>query len=367
MAPVPRPEIRQLTGLRFIAASAVVVFHYRDLVAHLFPGFSILDPLTSAGRMGVDLFFALSGFILTYVYLEWLSVPDLRRIALFLRFRLARIYPVHVLTIGLVAAGVVASSAMGQPVRHPEHFTVPDLLRNLAMVHAWSWQLVESWNQPSWSISSEWFAYLWFPFLAAGVARVTSVRGLVAIACAVVGAQFGLAAAAGLEWDANALLRIAGAFVMGSCLGRIFLLLRPGGGAWRIAVIGLLALAVAIPLLTLPNAPARAAMVPVFGLIVFALAMSGPRGVAAWLASAPLVFLGEISYSLYMTHAIVGTVAFRLLQDQWAATAPGPIRAALLLLVAAAVLAAATATYVFIERPARTNLRRPRFARLAPA
>ena len=87
-----RRFIGQLTGVRAIAATWVMLYHYQPVLATmhlLIPG---VHDVLRVGRLGVDLFFALSGFILTHTYLRKmgpeLSWPNTRH---FLWLRLARI------------------------------------------------------------------------------------------------------------------------------------------------------------------------------------------------------------------------------------------------------------------------------------
>ena len=84
-----------LTSLRFVAAFAVLVLHYRDLLGPL-PAWLLRGIV--GGQYGVTFFFILSGFILTYRYNDWFAggVTD-ARFWRFQRYRVARIYPIYVL------------------------------------------------------------------------------------------------------------------------------------------------------------------------------------------------------------------------------------------------------------------------------
>ena len=88
-------EIKALTGLRIIAAVWVVLFHFRPLLHDAAPRFAAaLTPVLDCGAQGVDLFFILSGFVLTWNYLDtmgpsWSARDTLR----FLWLRLARVSP----------------------------------------------------------------------------------------------------------------------------------------------------------------------------------------------------------------------------------------------------------------------------------
>src|SRR5690242_14121324 len=83
-------EIRALTGLRGVCAVWVMLFH----AFFCAPFFGTpLDWVLSAGHMGVDVFFVLSGFVLAYNYAD--ATWTARSYGAFLRKRFARIYPVH--------------------------------------------------------------------------------------------------------------------------------------------------------------------------------------------------------------------------------------------------------------------------------
>jgi len=186
--------------LRFIAAAAIVLFHYRSQMTELVPAFAVLEPIAAAGYLGVDLFFVLSGFILTYNYLDWFQRLERRAYLRFLGFRFARIYPVHLFTIGFLALPLVLAIALGESLSHPENFSVEDLVRNLLLIHAWTTATLLNWNYPSWSISAEWFAYLLFPVVAFVIVRLRSPSVLLVSAFAAVALQLSLGSAFGFDF-----------------------------------------------------------------------------------------------------------------------------------------------------------------------
>lgn len=156
-----RPEIRPLAGLRGIAALAVAMGHYHA---------SGLSPLLSIfywKNAAVDLFFCLSGFTLCLAYragdAERLSMRD------YLVARIARIYPLYFLT--LIAMGFVLSrpSIMTE---HDRALVTGEFLRQVLMINAWSaFGNGIHWDFPAWSVSIEFFCYLFlFPGLFYAVA-----------------------------------------------------------------------------------------------------------------------------------------------------------------------------------------------------
>ena len=88
-----RPRINVLSGLRGVAASWVVFFHLRWTLVDLFQRPSIAEtPFIRQGFLGVDLFFLLSGFVLSYAYENKFASYTCREHLQFLVVRLARIW-----------------------------------------------------------------------------------------------------------------------------------------------------------------------------------------------------------------------------------------------------------------------------------
>lgn len=86
------PEIKPLTSLRFILAMWVVLYHYREILNQLIPSFKHLDWITAKGGYAVPIFFILSGFIISYNYLDKFKKIDYLQ---FVWKRFARLWPVH--------------------------------------------------------------------------------------------------------------------------------------------------------------------------------------------------------------------------------------------------------------------------------
>ena len=167
-------EIRPLTGLRGVAAIYVMLFHYVLGLPFSNPGTTFL----AHGYLAVDLFFVLSGFVMALNYGHMFRAGLLRgSYVKFLGRRVARVYPLYFAM--TLVAGVLALTGNLDSVQEPVPFA---LMTNLLMVQ--SWGLTESLDSPAWSISAEWAAYLLFPaILAPCLFRRPSRAWLALFAC----------------------------------------------------------------------------------------------------------------------------------------------------------------------------------------
>jgi peptidoglycan/LPS O-acetylase OafA/YrhL len=98
--------------------------------------------------------------------------------------------------------------------------------------------------------------------------------------------------------------------------------------------------------------------VPALAVLILALARTEDGALARWLGSRPLVFLGQASYALYMTHAICQLVLAHMLPPARFADSGLPVRAGVALIYIAVVIGSAMAVYRFVEEPSRRWMRR---------
>ena len=163
-------DIKALTGLRGYAALMVCLHHYNYKKS----GTWFFD-LVAKGDWGVIVFFVLSGFILAYVYQDWFRKGWNRtEYFRFLRLRFARVYPLHLLTL-LLWLLLVALGRIGLG----DNDTPYTFGLNLMLLHAWGFTPSISWNQPSWSISSEFFCYLLFSMVIVASRKLHSGAKLI--------------------------------------------------------------------------------------------------------------------------------------------------------------------------------------------
>lgn len=353
--PAPRKTIDALTGIRFFAAAWVVLFHFGDELRSIFPGWRHAERFTASGYLGVDLFFILSGFIIAYTYLATFTgrvrLLDVQR---FLWLRLARMYPVHLFTLVVLLGVVFAAQQTGRQLSNP--YGPTDFGKNVMLINAWFGSEDQSWNYPAWSISAEWFAYLLFPLAATVVARARSARANA------IGAGLSLAIllVAMLAYDLyNPLLRVSGEFVAGMFLARLFAV-TAYSALWEWAA-ALALLAVPLAVMTTRGAPRAILTTALFAIMVISLAHAR-RGVVGLLSNRWVIRLGEASYALYMTHALVEMIVGNVLPMQKYAHSSLAVRSLIVAGYVAILAASAFGTHHFIENPARDRLRRRKAA-----
>lgn len=160
-----------ITSFRGMLALMIVAFHYNlNLSTHKF-NFSYLTPIVNNGYYAVDGFFTLSGFVISYVYMDKFSKISFIKVLKFLILRLARIYPVHIL---VLFSYVLLLHVFN--LKLPGNYSFIDFLYNILLINSWGVCKDFNWNGPSWSVSSEWFLYLTFPLLAFVFHRLKSFK-----------------------------------------------------------------------------------------------------------------------------------------------------------------------------------------------
>jgi peptidoglycan/LPS O-acetylase OafA/YrhL len=298
-------KLNQLAGLRGICAWWVVLYHSLSLMNDSVP--MSLKRVIDHGYLAVDLFFLLSGFVMFLSYHAALAENFPRSVGKFYWNRFSRIYPLHFVMLGgylMLFAGFVFLSSSGTP---PASYTWTAFIQSMFLVHMWFGGDL-TWNVPSWSISSEWFVYLFFPLMAFSLRKLRgSVAAhllsivLVAAALYLVYAHSGLASL-GADISRMALVRTLLEFLMGVFVGSLFVnhrafLERHAAAAF----IGACVLCVLYAATALPDY----ALIPVMFALLIAYLSVTRSWITAALSAPVLVYLGEISYSTYMVHYLV--------------------------------------------------------------
>jgi len=358
--------IAPLTGIRFIAAIFVFNAH---IITPTSAG-SVASSLSFAGNDWMTMFFMLSGLVLTWNYETALSGPIRgRALRSYFVARFARIYPLYL--VALIAAAVALS------IRSGEFYTTvanPEFALHVFALQTWSPDLAVAYgyNAPGWSVGVEIFLYALFPLLlipfrsihdkpwalvAVGVASIAVVVALTAVLVIAGNAELPRED----PWSAHRwlyrtpLTRIFD-FVLGMSLGHLIIATKNrdfthlGRGAQIVGVIFVVS-AMLIPSVSASVWSIAAAVMAPFALLLLGLAWAPTTALGRFLGTRTMVFLGECSYAFYLFHLIVITIIGQPSDGlvSW-------VSIWTLAFVLTAIVA--IAAHLFIERPARTALRR---------
>lgn len=185
-----KPYLHNLTALRGIAAVLVAVLHFHFFLGPIMPykEAHVIDKF----YLMVDMFFILSGFIMCYVYENKFNDGLVKvNYKNFLIARLARIYPLHLLTliaevlIFLFILSIGKFDVLSAPNQHLYRLdAIPIQLTFLQTVGIYNF---DTFNAPAWSLSAEWWAYVLFPFLFIAFKKLGYNRWFIAFLIAILG------------------------------------------------------------------------------------------------------------------------------------------------------------------------------------
>jgi peptidoglycan/LPS O-acetylase OafA/YrhL len=380
---VARPQILALTGLRFVAAFSVLVAHAVHWIATVPSDYTVIVLLGEASGLGMPLFFVLSGFVIHYNYGHYFSGPlPLPAFTRFMIARFARLYPLYValLLIYFWQRGV-------------NFWEVGYIGRFLTLTQAWqplysgpTW-VGHLYLAPAWSISVEWFLYIFYGLVGVRLLQFKTMRGSLT-AFAVVAAIYYAGVVIAFRhsdflnnWTLTAYaadVRPQHAlfgwvfntgpigrwfeFTFGMLAAQVFFLKGPLNEAQQRIARWIMYVALLMVFLIYVN-PLRSSLVafgfsmasfssPFIAIILFACA-SAPSVFSKVMGSRPAVVLGDASYSIYLLHALV----LPMFALPASVAAPSWYWVWQMSLSLAVVLLLSLLTYKLYESPARRGLR----------
>lgn len=363
-------QVHALTGIRIVASLWVVLFHLRGNIAAEFPAvYSVFAPIITHGDYGVDLFFIVSGYVITLNYGRKLGVRIERGATVkFWWARLSRVWPAYFVTLLFAAVwhGMFLTFQLNDPVA-PRDFSVWSFIRQATLIVQWTEPGFDrlTWNGAAWSVSVEAFAYLLFPAIALllfRLARVLPARGLAMISVVTVMPVVLFSLSLGsLYAPWMWLIRILCEFLAGGLLFYALEKVQYRLSAQRIAnwvapgiIIAFIAGAYALA----ATGHERWGVFVVPALLVFVGALVvARRGLVTVLSTRWFVVGGMASYSVYLVHMPLIEV-FWALQGRFEYIAPGTVGSKIvLILLPVLVTAIGFLLWKRFEEPARRAMR----------
>ncbi len=308
-------NLASLTSMRFIAAFFVAIHHTRVAWAHT----HLVDIIGQVGWLSVSYFFVLSGFVLM-----WSFKPD-SPMSVFIWKRIARIYPLHFITL---IVSLTSFALFSQPLAGYVG-TVPGTVANFLLLHDWlpgHPEVRQAWNGVSWTLSCEFMFYLLAPFIFPLMMRAAGAGKVFLSICAIWACMLLIAFYAVHKQEAAVLdflvyhpLPRLVEFLLGASGA---MLMRKGWAFRSVPVsLALMSIPVAIYCYMVPESAGRQGaimnlmFIPGAFLLIMSLGKNELEGAATWLQNKWVIILGEASYAFYMTHALF-LGAFALLRHK---------------------------------------------------
>jgi len=297
-------KLESLEAFRGIAAVLIILFHSQiySLITHnRFIGNSFLF---------VDFFFVLSGFVMIYVYDDRLN--KLSEIVPYITLRFGRIYPLH-LVILLAWLGYILTKyivfvnyGLGHDptiVNNVKSFTL-----NILLLHSMGFLTEGSWNDPSWSISVEFYTYLVFAAFCL-LPNAKKIRPYLAPLIVFLSYYYLLNTTT--RTDLNivydfGIFRCIGGFFSGVTVyylfkGKLFSIKRGN------TIFEASALAFLIYMTTVSSQNITLQMITLlsFSIVVLIFSVQSSGHISKLLHLRPFQVIGRYSYSIYMLHALI--------------------------------------------------------------
>lgn len=333
-----------LTSLRGIAAIWVMLYHLKDYIG--------LDVLLRHGYLAVDFFFILSGFVLALTYQEKLCSPSkASHFSLIIDFyvkRIARIFPLHIFVLLIMLCAFAMIDWIKPQDILTGRFSIEAFFQQLFLINNWGFSDRLVWNVPSWSISTELMAYLLFPLIIYSSYRLSNINKTVIVLALMVLVAVVFASAdaknIGDKIPQLGLLRCLVEFSLGIYVYSLYQKNEMHWSSGKVLVLAFIIVGIGI----LTDAP-NYLYIPISLLLIFYSFINVEERFVRPLFNPTLVWLGDISYSIYLTHYF----ARDLLKFSVASLSDiGFLEIGLYLF---AVILVSHLTYKFVEMPAKTK------------
>jgi peptidoglycan/LPS O-acetylase OafA/YrhL len=321
MTTIQQAEIKSLTGLRGIAALYVVLYHFK--AGNFFEG--VPNTFFHHGYLAVDLFFVLSGFVMALTYhSDFINKVTLSSYKELIGRRIARVHPLYLM---MTLLFTIFYWLVPNKIPHDVEFSATAIVSNLFLIQAWG--IAPSIVSAGWSISTEFAAYLLFPFLVlvifsyqkifSHLIALISMTVIIIISQSSLGSIYEVNNVSNLniwqEYTLYPLIRCLCEFIIGMWAYRLY---RDSCQAqnklshiihsnWPSLILAIIIFCG----LCIPKIDAFIVFLLPFFIISLANDSSPVAKIISW---KPLYLLGLISYSLYLCHLMIFWIRSELIE-----------------------------------------------------
>ena len=357
-------KFKSLEAFRGLAALFVILFH------SLFTT-STLSVFRMNSHLFVDFFFILSGFIISYSYLNRLQTHEVKAKTFILK-RIFRLYPLHLFMLFIwLLYIIIKHEAFVRHIGGQDPYlthTVISFVEHLFLVQAWGTGNIMSWNVPSWSISVEIMAYIVFLVFVLSFQRTGNAVKVLFSTFIIVSLKSLLILYPGTFSDYAFLINGLSAFFIGVIVYIIYTYIPKSSlSTISVSIIEVLlflgiffVLSSDLHSHTLVNSTQL-----IFAVTIYFFATQERGVISKVLQHKTFQYLGLLSYSIYMIHALVVEVTGHIFE--YLLKYPSSFEGSRKILVTeyadlinvsmiVFVIVLAHVTYNYIEQPARHKL-----------
>jgi len=348
-------NLPQLTFTRFIAAVSIVIIHF-GLFTWPF-NTNYLAPICNKALAAVSYFFVLSGFILVVSTSKNGQLPNEISSKKFWINRCARILPLYLLSITIP---FLLNFHYDPSI--PLRWQIQSFIYSIFLLQSWKYRMVLDVNYPAWTLSVEAFFYFIFPWLYVQLNQCNSKKLIKVAAIAWLGNAYLFTTL--LEDDVPhnfayyfPLFHVA-TFLTGIASGILFIrhyqyLISKSKIIWSTTIVLTLFLLYALyNNFSFFNYYHNGLLSPWFIGIIFSLAIIQGKP-ASLLGSKPMVFLGDISFAIYILQVPVMEILVKYVPFFSSKEAKDTFFAYLIVLIGVSTVA-----YYLVEKPFRKAIKR---------
>ena len=358
-----REVIRPLTGIRGVTIALVVATHFWKPIVIFVPWLASVMEVVRQMSFRMDIIFMLSGFVISYVYISMTRKLSAKGYRDFLLGRVARLYPSYLVAMAITVTGVAVCRYKDIPVEFD--CPISALPVKLFLLQAWpsmEWALM-TWNYPTWFLSALAFGYIVvFPFCWVLVHRLRESRFTVLLWVLVPPLLWRVLRFTESLGEFYHVIQVSCDFISGCALMVLF---RQGGRFVALAQKHLDKTTIVLVLLTILSVKVPKELfdnvvdVIVVMLPLFLAGLTAERSLLARLmATRPMVWLGGVSFALFLTHAWVLKFFKLVLPAANYADSSVLVRYSILAAYVAGMMVVALMMYQLVELPCANALKK---------
>jgi peptidoglycan/LPS O-acetylase OafA/YrhL len=299
-------------ALRFIAAVGIVIHHSNSFLYPV-PMRTELKEASWGLALLVDLFFLISGYVIAFVYGG--RIGGIADYFGFLRKRVARLFPLHLITLVVTATLYFIAMLAGQKIGTAPDLSATCLAKTALMLHAIFPCEGPIVNAVSWSISAEMLMYALFPVLF-WILSKSKLIAIVGAAVSLAALAFGAGSLSASEWtEIYAPYRALPSFCFGICLQRILSGFKPGPLLASKGSFGIFWAMVALMLVAMSNnGSALLVLSSICAVCIYAAMLDCYQSHDRLLHA--VAGFGRLTYGIYMIHLLVVTIVVNFIADK---------------------------------------------------